>query len=76
VLTYIRYNQDLARRAENALFDSNFLADQLGRARTQPRAARTRLEAVTVLAAAAVATSRIGMIATWATETNTRRPSD
>jgi hypothetical protein len=66
-LTYIRYYQDLARRAENALFDSNFLADQLGRARTQPRAARTRLEAVTVPAAAAVATSRTGMIATAST---------
>jgi alkanesulfonate monooxygenase SsuD/methylene tetrahydromethanopterin reductase-like flavin-dependent oxidoreductase (luciferase family) len=34
-LTDIRYYQDLARRAEAALFDSIFLADQL--ARTWPR---------------------------------------
>src|SRR5215470_7227649 len=57
-LTDIRYYQDLAQRAEAGLFDSIFLADQL---------ARTWLEPVTVLAAVAVATSRIGMIATAST---------
>jgi FMN-dependent oxidoreductase (nitrilotriacetate monooxygenase family) len=66
-LTDIRYYQDLARRAENALFDSIFLADQLALGEDVTQAARTWLEPVTVLAAAAVATSRIGMIATAST---------
>ncbi len=66
-LTDIRYYQDLARRAENALFDSIFLADQLALGEDVTQAARTWLEPVTVLAATAVATSRIGMIATAST---------
>jgi FMN-dependent oxidoreductase (nitrilotriacetate monooxygenase family) len=66
-LTDIRYYQDLARRAEDALFDSIFLADQLALGEDVTQAARTWLEPVTVLAAAAVATSRIGMIATAST---------
>jgi FMN-dependent oxidoreductase (nitrilotriacetate monooxygenase family) len=66
-LTDIRYYQDLARRAEDALFDSIFLADQLALGEDVGQAARTWLEPVTVLAAAAVATSRIGMIATAST---------
>jgi FMN-dependent oxidoreductase (nitrilotriacetate monooxygenase family) len=66
-LTDIRYYQDLAQRAESALFDSIFLADQLALGEDVAQAARTWLEPVTVLAAAAVATSRIGLIATCST---------
>src|SRR3984893_78417 len=66
-LTDIRYYQDLARRAEAMLFDSFFLADQLALGEDVAQAARTWLEPVTVLAAVAVATSRIGLIATAST---------
>jgi FMN-dependent oxidoreductase (nitrilotriacetate monooxygenase family) len=66
-LTDIRYYQDLARRSEAALFDSIFLADQLALGDDVGQAARTWLEPVTVLAAVAVSTSRIGMIATAST---------
>src|SRR5215469_12526708 len=66
-LTDIRYYQDLAQRAEAGLFDSIFLADQLALGNDAAQAARTWLEPVTVLAAAAVATSRIGLIATCST---------
>ena len=66
-LTDIRYYQDLARRAEAALFDSIFLADQLALGEDVAQAARTWLEPITVLSAIAVATSRIGMIATAST---------
>lgn len=66
-LTDIRYYQDLACRAEAALFDSIFLADQLALGEDAAQAARTWLEPVSVLAAVAVATSRIGMIATAST---------
>ena len=66
-LTDIRYYQDLAQRAEAGLFDSIFLADQLALGNDASQAARTWLEPVTVLAAVAVATSRIGLIATCST---------
>ena len=66
-LTDIRYYQDLACGAEAALFDSIFLADQLALGEDVAQAARTWLEPVTVLAAVAVATSRIGLIATAST---------
>jgi len=66
-LTDIRYYQDLAQRAEAALFDSIFLADQLALGDDAAQAARTWLEPITVLAATAVATSRIGLIATAST---------
>ena len=66
-LTDIRYYQDLAQRAESALFDSVFLADQLALGDDASQAARTWLEPVTVLAALAVATKRIGLIATCST---------
>ena len=66
-LTDIRYYQDLAQRAEAALFNSVFLADQLALGGDVAQAARTWLEPVTVLAAIAVATNRIGMIATAST---------
>ena len=66
-LTDIRYYQDLAQRAEAALFDSIFLADQLALGGDVAQAARTWLEPITVLAAIAVSTSRIGLIATAST---------
>src|SRR5258708_4476706 len=66
-LTDIRYYQDLARRAEAALFDSVFLADQLALGDDVAQAARSWLEPVTVLAALAVSTSRIGLVATAST---------
>jgi FMN-dependent oxidoreductase (nitrilotriacetate monooxygenase family) len=66
-LTDIRYYQDLARRAEAAHFDSIFLADQLALGEDVAQAARTWLEPITVLAALAVSTSRIGLIATAST---------
>jgi FMN-dependent oxidoreductase (nitrilotriacetate monooxygenase family) len=66
-LTDIRYYQDLAQRAEAARFDSVFVADQLALAEDVAQAARTWLEPVTLLAAIAVSTSRIGLIATAST---------
>jgi FMN-dependent oxidoreductase (nitrilotriacetate monooxygenase family) len=66
-LTDIRYYQDLAQRAEAGLFDSIFLADQLALGDDASQAARTWLEPVTVLAAVATVTSRIGLIATAST---------
>src|SRR5712672_3104926 len=66
-LTDIRYYQDVAQRAEKGLFDSIFLADQLALGDDAAQAARTWLEPVTVLAAVAAVTSRIGLIATAST---------
>jgi len=66
-LTDIRYYQDLAQRAETALFDSLFLADQLALGGDVAQAPRTWLEPITVLAAVAAATARIGLIATAST---------
>jgi FMN-dependent oxidoreductase (nitrilotriacetate monooxygenase family) len=66
-LTDIRYYQDLAQRAEAALFDSIFLADQLALGGDVDQAPRTWLEPITVLAGPAVATSRVGLIATAST---------
>lgn len=66
-LTDIGYYQDLARRAEAGLFDSIFLADQLAMGEDGAAAGRTWLEPITVLAALAVSTKRIGLIATAST---------
>jgi FMN-dependent oxidoreductase (nitrilotriacetate monooxygenase family) len=66
-LTDIDYYIDLARRAEAAKFDSIFLADQLALGGDAAQAARTWLEPITVLAAIAVSTQRIGLIATAST---------
>jgi FMN-dependent oxidoreductase (nitrilotriacetate monooxygenase family) len=66
-LTDIRYYQDLAQRAEAAHFDSIFLADQLALGGDVAQAARTWLEPITVLAALAVSTNRVGLIATAST---------
>src|SRR5262245_45440607 len=66
-LTDIRYYLHLAQRAERALFDSIFLADQLALGGDVTQAPRTWLEPITVLAALAAATSRVGLIATAST---------
>jgi FMN-dependent oxidoreductase (nitrilotriacetate monooxygenase family) len=66
-LTDIRYYTDLAQKAETGLFDSVFLADTLAVGDDAPRAPRTWLEPITVLAALAGVTSRIGLIATCST---------
>src|SRR5260370_21143548 len=66
-LTDIRYYKDLAQRAEAGLFDSIFLADQLALGDDVDQAARTWLEPVTVLAAAAAAAHRLRKIAPGAT---------
>ncbi|MES2713593.1 MAG: NtaA/DmoA family FMN-dependent monooxygenase, partial [Pseudomonadota bacterium] len=66
-LTDICYYTDLAQRAERACFDSVFLADQLAQAADAAQAPRSWLEPVTVLAAMAMATQRIGLIATCST---------
>lgn len=66
-LTDIRYYTDLARKAEAGLFDSVFLADTLAVGEDVSRAPRTWLEPITVLAALAGVTNRIGLIATCST---------
>src|SRR5260221_2238178 len=63
-LTDIRYYQDLAQRAEAALFDSIFFADQLALGGDVTQAARTWLEPITVLAALAAAASPSRVFAT------------
>jgi FMN-dependent oxidoreductase (nitrilotriacetate monooxygenase family) len=66
-LTDIGYFIDLARKAEAGVFDSVFLADTLAVGEDVARAPRTWLEPITVLAALAGATNRIGLIATCST---------
>ncbi len=63
-LTDIAYYQDLARRAEAAKFDSVFFADSLTLSGDAARNGRLWLEPITLLAALAVSTNRIGLIAT------------
>jgi FMN-dependent oxidoreductase (nitrilotriacetate monooxygenase family) len=62
--TDIRYIQGLSQRAEEGLFDSIFLADQLA---FQGGGAQIALEPLTALAALAVSTNKIGLIATAST---------
>lgn len=66
-LTDIEYYQNLAQRAEAALFDSIFFADQLALGGDVAQAPRTWLEPITVLAAIATVTKRVGLIATAST---------
>ena len=63
----IRYYQDLAAKAEAGLFDSIFLADQLALGDDIVSGPRTGLEPITMLAALATSTSRVGLIATAST---------
>ncbi len=65
-LTDIRYFQDLARRAEESLFDSIFLGDTLALGE-DVQAPHVWIEPITALAAIAVSTSKVGMIATAST---------
>ncbi len=65
--TDIRYYQDLAHKAEEALFDSIVVADQLAVGDDVVHGPRTGLEPLTLLAALAVGTSRIGLVATAST---------
>lgn len=66
-LTDIEYTVDIARKAEAAHFDSIFLADVLGLWNDVRATPFNWLEPITTLAATAMATSRIGMIATCST---------
>jgi len=63
-LTDINYLQGLTQRAEEGLFDSIFLADQLA---FRGGGASLSLEPLTSLAALAVSTDNIGLIATAST---------
>ena len=66
-LTDIRYTVELAQKAEAGLFDSIFLADVLGLWNDVESTPFNWLEPITALAAVAMATSRIGLIATCST---------
>src|SRR5947207_12834724 len=70
-LTDIRYYQDLAQRAEAALFDPIVLADQLALGGDVAQAPPTWREPIPVRAARAVATSRLGVTGT-ASSTDTQ----
>ena len=63
-ITDVRYYQGIAQRAEAGLFDSIFFADQLALSDDAARTGRVWLDPVTLLPAIAMATSRIGMVAT------------
>lgn len=66
-LTDMRYYAALAATAERGSFDSVFLADTLAVGDDVAHAPRTWLEPLTVLAALAGSTSRIGLIGTCST---------
>jgi FMN-dependent oxidoreductase (nitrilotriacetate monooxygenase family) len=63
-ITDVRYYARIAQRAEAGLFDSIFFADQLALSDDAARSGRVWLEPVTLIASIAMATSRIGMVAT------------
>ncbi len=63
----IGYYQDLTKRAEAACFDSIFIADHLALHDDIEFGPRTGLEPLTLLAALAVNTSHIGLVATAST---------
>jgi FMN-dependent oxidoreductase (nitrilotriacetate monooxygenase family) len=66
-LTDIRYIVELAQKAEAGCFDSIFLADVLGLWNDVESTPFNWLEPITSLAAVAMATKRIGLIATCST---------
>ena len=66
-LTDIRYTVEMAQKAEAGLFDSIFLADVLGLWNDVEQTPFNWLEPITTLAALAMETSRIGLIATAST---------
>jgi FMN-dependent oxidoreductase (nitrilotriacetate monooxygenase family) len=63
----ISYYRRIAHIAERGKFDSLFLADQLALGRSIRHNAQDRLEPLTLLAALAATTERIGLIATAST---------
>jgi len=66
-LTDFEFHRELACKAEDAAFDSIFLADSLSMSSEVVHTARSWLEPVTLLGALAAATSKIGLIATAST---------
>jgi FMN-dependent oxidoreductase (nitrilotriacetate monooxygenase family) len=66
-LTDIGYTVEMAQKAEAGLFDSIFLADVLGLWNDVEKTPFNWLEPITTLAALAMATNRIGLIATAST---------
>src|SRR4051812_30381525 len=66
-LTDIQYSVEMAQEAESGLFDSIFLADVLGLWNDVQTTPFNWLEPITTLAALAMATKRIGLIATAST---------
>ena len=66
-LTDIQYTVEMARKAEAGRFDSIFLADVLGLWNDVANTPFNWLEPLTTLAALAMATERIGLIATAST---------
>jgi hypothetical protein len=66
-LTDIQYTVEMTQKAEAGLFDSIFLADVLGLWNDVQTTPFNWLEPVTTLAALAMATKRIGLIATAST---------
>src|SRR6202008_2173111 len=66
-LTDIQYTVEMTQKAEAGLFDSIFLADVLGLWNDVESTPFNWLEPITALAAVAMATGRIGLIATCST---------
>lgn len=66
-LTDVQYFVEAAQTAERGLFDSIFLADSLVVGDDVAHAARTWLEPISTLGALAMATEKIGLIATAST---------
>src|ERR1044072_5126796 len=66
-LTDINYTVEMAQKAEAGLFDSIFLADVLGLWNDVTTTPLNSLEPLTTLAALAMSTKRIGLIATAST---------
>ncbi len=66
-LTDFEFHRELALKAEDAAFDSIFLADSLSMSSEVVHTARSWLEPITLLGALASATSKIGLIATAST---------
>src|SRR5215470_5034855 len=66
-LTDVQYTVEMTQKAEAGLFDSIFLADVLGLWNDVAKTPFNWLEPITTLAALAMVTSRIGLIATAST---------
>ena len=66
-LTDVQHYIECAQKAEEACFDSVFLADTLAAPKDVDRATRVFLEPLTTLGSMAVTTKRIGLIATAST---------